>query len=358
MKPVVLVAPLDWGLGHATRCIPLIHFLANNGYEVLVAAEGKQKLILAEAFPAVTCINLQGYRLQYGKNGLHTLVKILAQVPKILQAIKHEHRWLTQLLSTRRIAAVISDNRYGLYNADIPCYFITHQLHIHTPFGDLVNRLLQRLHYRFIEKFTACWIPDYAGPVNLAGALSHPRHLPANPVHYVGALSRLQQQVAANNNSLVVLLSGPEPQRTLFEQIVLKQLATYEGRAVVVRGLPDVQESLPAFKNVTIYNHLPAATLNTLISGAHIILSRSGYSTIMDVIPLKKKCIFVPTPGQTEQQYLAAYLAQKNVCVAVSQSRFVLLDAIKEAVHLTPTTDWPPNRLETALTKFTANVSG
>ena len=334
----ILLAPLDWGLGHATRCIPIIKELLKQKCEVWVAASGAQKALLREEFPFLSFVELPGYNVKYGKNRAFTLLKIVGAIPKILIRIKREKAWLRQFLATERPDAVISDNRYGLYAPGVFSVFITHQLRIKTPFGQLADTFLQRINYRAIHRFSLCWVPDLAGAGSLAGQLSHPDRLPRTPTRYIGLLSRFEQQITSLPAAvdLLILLSGPEPQRTIFEKKLLEQLPAYPGSTILVRGLPGQAATLPlpgepAIPGVQIYNHLPAKALNAVICGADLVLSRAGYSTIMDLLKLGKRAILVPTPGQTEQEYLGEYLSGKKVVLSRRQSGFSLSEVMTAA---------------------------
>ena len=336
-KPIILIAPLDWGLGHATRCIPIItHFLAI-GCEVIVASNGYQQALLQHEFGNVRFVNLPGYRLTYAKNKFSTIAKILCQIPKMIRAIRYENKWLAAFLSKNQVDAVISDNRYGMYNHRVPSVFITHQLTVKTPFGRPGNHLLRSMLYRYINKFNECWVPDYSNNENFAGELSHPPSFPAIPVKYIGKLSRLSPlRGASMPDELMIILSGPEPQRSIFEALLLPQLAAYRKPVTLVRGLPE-EDTLPyGNKNLVIYNHLPANRLNSIISRSDTIISRSGYSTVMDLTGFGKKCIFVPTPGQSEQEYLARYLHARQLCLYYPQHRFSLEKAIHDAAGFHP----------------------
>jgi hypothetical protein len=346
---------LDWGLGHATRCIPIIKELLQQKCEIWIATSGDQKALLKEEFPFLSFVELPGYSVEYGKNRAFTLLKIVSSIPKILIRIKREKDWLRRFLATEKPDVVISDNRYGLYAPGLYSIFITHQLRIRTPFGSFADTLLQRIHYRAIRRFSSCWIPDLEGAGSLAGELSHPAQLPSVPTRYIGLLSRFERPAASSDShrsapisdierpmpitdsercDLLILLSGPEPQRTIFERKILDQLPSYSGSKILVRGLPGpgIPPVLPdGSRGVRVYNHLPAQALNALISGAGIVLSRAGYSTIMDLLKLGKKAILVPTPGQTEQEYLGRYLSGKGLALCVEQSTFSLSGAMDKA---------------------------
>ncbi|MFN0081479.1 MAG: glycosyltransferase family protein [Ferruginibacter sp.] len=320
----VLVAPLDWGLGHATRCVPVIQQLIHAGFEVLIAAEKKAAILLRQEFPSLTIIPLPGYRISYAKSRLFFSLKILSQVPKILKAIKAEHKWLQQIIKDYRIDIVISDNRYGLYNKAVTSIFITHQLRIETG-NAFTNSVVQKINYRLIKKFSACWVSDKKGEKNLAGKLSHPKPMPDIDLKYIGVLSRCRKEENKKNIELLIVLSGPEPQRTTLENILLAQMKECSFKIVLVRGLPGaMQQLLSQNKLIEIYNHLPAEKLNSLIQSAKIVIARSGYSTIMDLAVLQQPAILIATPGQTEQEYLAKYLADKKYCQAAQQQGFNL----------------------------------
>ncbi|HXB33719.1 MAG TPA: hypothetical protein VNV35_09865, partial [Puia sp.] len=135
----VLVAPLAWGLGHATRCIPIIKELINQGCTVIIAAGGTQKEILQEEFPDLSFVELPGFRLKYGKNRAFTLLKIIFAIPKILIGIKRENEWLRRFAAREGLDLVISDNRYGLHGAGVYSVFMTHQLAIRSSLGPLAD---------------------------------------------------------------------------------------------------------------------------------------------------------------------------------------------------------------------------
>lgn len=273
-------------------------------------------------------LDLPGYRIEYASSGWGLAPKIAAQIPKLLSAIKEEQAWLQKVVDEEKIDAVISDNRYGLRHPQIHSVFVTHQLRIKAPFS-LADDFLQELNYRYLNAFNECWIPDAGGDDNLAGDLSHPAVMPAVPVSYTGPLSRFAPtDTAENGEHLLLLLSGPEPQRTLLENLFLDELKTYKEPVVMVRGLPGNEEELNVAQNVSVFPHLPAKALQEKISNASLVIARCGYSTVMDLAALKKKSILIPTPGQTEQEYLSAHLMKKNFALCVEQKKFRLKNAL------------------------------
>lgn len=326
-KPVVLLSPLDWGLGHTTRCIPIIHELIRLGCEVIIACNSTQKLLLQQEFPQLSYEHLQGYDLRYGKTRWGTPGRILLQLPKILIKINNENKWLNIFLKKQPVDIIISDNRFGFYSRSVHSVFITHQLYIKTAMGKITDRFVQWLNYRRIARFATCWVPDFKGANALAGELSNPAKLPLVPVQYIGGLSRLQTCANFSNmepHDLLIILSGPEPQRTIFENKLLTELQEFAGRAVLVRGLPQSEATIERKGAVTIYNHAPSSVINKLICSAQYIISRGGYTTIMDIMKLGKKSIVVPTPGQAEQEYLALYLSKKQIVYRARQASFSL----------------------------------
>lgn len=315
-----MVAPLDWGLGHATRDISIIRALISNGFEVIVAAEGAQASLLATEFPQILILPLRGYRVRYSKYKWSFLPTLLMQMPGIYNTIWYERRWLRKTIEAQQIDLVISDNRFGLHSKKIPCIFITHQLSIKAPFSWLEKRM-RNVNYHFINQFTACWVPDMANNPNIAGLLSHPTKLPAIPTQYIGLLSRFSQEATTLQYNYCILLSGPEPQRTLLEKKIVAGLASIKGKVLLVRGKPGSEETIRVPSNTMVVNHLPGKAMQEAILQSDYIVCRGGYTSLMELLLLRKKLLLVPTPGQTEQEYLAEKLMQENICLSVSQNK-------------------------------------
>ena len=324
-KPVVLVAPLDWGLGHTVRCIPIIKELLKLGCEIVVACNSEQQQVLKEDFPSITYHQLEGYNIIYGRSKTRTLLSLFLQVPKLLIRANREKSWLKEFLRRNRVDAVISDNRYGFNASKIPSIFITHQLRIISGLGNWVDGVIQIVLYRYINQFDACWVPDWKNAdQNLAGQLSHPTKLPRISIEYIGGLSRFEKCVEHSDPmGLLIILSGPEPQRTILELIILSQLQDYAGPAVFVRGVYN-QPKISSFNHVTIMNNASSPVLNRLICNSKIVVCRAGYTSIMDILKLNKKSILIPTPGQGEQEYLADYLHRQKLAFTTRQEDFDL----------------------------------
>lgn len=337
VKPYkILIAPLDWGLGHATRNIPLIMSLLDEGCLVIIAADGAIKTLLEHEFQNVTFLALRGYKIKYSKRKSWFLLKIAFQLPAILLSIFREHQWLKKTIKKYSINAVISDNRFGMYCSAIPSVYITHQLLIKTG-NNFSEKLASKFHGWFIKKYTYCWVPDFEGTQNIAGQLSHPANIPDN-VKYIGCLSRFERHKGVSvKYDLLILLSGPEPQRSIFEKLLLSQLQQFGGKVLLVRGLPGINDAslTPTVisDNIQIKNHLTLKELNLAIEQSEKVICRSGYTTVMDLIKLQKKAILVPTPGQTEQEYLGMNLMKQKLFYCVQQDEFLLNEVIRKATE-------------------------
>jgi uncharacterized protein (TIGR00661 family) len=318
----VLIAPLDWGLGHATRCIPVIKAFTDQGATVIVAAGGAQKALLETEFPDLEFLEIGGYGIRYSASPRGLIWGLIIRIPAILKNIRRENDWLKTLCHRRKLDLIISDNRYGFHHEKIPGIFITHQLYIQSGWGWVVNRVLLTLNRYFIERFSECWIPDFQHPFSLAGILSHPPRFPAIPVKYMGLLSRFNREERKGDTiPLLVMISGPEPQRTAFENLLLSALETFPQRTLFLRGLPgDHPEIKSSNKQVEIRNHLKSEDLQQLLNASEKVICRAGYSSVMDLARLRKKVILIPTPGQPEQEYLGKYLSEKKWALVVRQT--------------------------------------
>lgn len=323
----VLVTPMDWGLGHATRCIPVIRELTRRQCEVVIAGTGDSLKLLQAEFPASQHIRVPGYRPVYPRNGGMS-TKMIIQVPKFLKTIRDEHKVIGKIVKDRKIDLIISDNRYGAWSPDVKSVLITHQSNIMMPerFGWL-QPIVRNLNYRFINRFSQCWIPDNSR--GLAGDLAAFDGKKIKiPVNFIGPLSRFSPKGNTKKFDIAAIFSGPEPQRTMLEETVMPFLARSGLKYFVVRGVPGSKSETG---NPNVVNFLASGDLQKIIESSEIILARSGYSTVMDLSALGKRAIFIPTPGQTEQEYLAASLMKKEIAFSMPQNKFDLRIALREA---------------------------
>jgi len=328
MKKRVLVAPLNWGLGHATRCIPIIRALYAHGLQPIIASDGVALSLLRKEFPEFSSIELPSYDVTYPKKGKYFKLKLIKDSPKLLKAIKAEKNAIEEIVEIHNIVGIISDNRLGAYNKNIPCVFITHQLNV---LSGGTTWLSTKLHEKYISRFNECWVPDAEGDLNLSGKLGHKKEFSIS-TKYIGPISRLEKIKADEIIDLLILLSGPEPQRSILEDKLLKEVKNFSGHVVIVRGIPEKEQKIEQKQNAIIYNFMTSKRLEKTINESKLVLSRSGYTTIMDLAKLEKKAFFIPTPGQTEQEYLAKRLTQQGFVPSCKQNEFsiFLLDKISD----------------------------
>jgi len=301
---------------------------------VYVAAEAASAQLLRENFPELTIFPLKGYRIAYSSNKATFSFKIAQQIPKILSAISAEQKWLQQLQQQQKFDLIISDNRYGIYHAEVPSVILTHQLQIQSGINARMDLWLMKLHYKLIHKFNACWAVDEAENGGYSGKLAHPEVKPKN-AKYIGLLSQFSNCKLdfdmAKSNRILILLSGPEPMRSIFESRLIAQARSLpEYEFVIVGGNPLGQKvtGLPHF--IQYHTHLNASDLLIELEAAALVICRSGYSTVMDLALLQKKALLIPTPGQAEQEYIARFLTQKGSLYTVTERELSLkLDIVR-----------------------------
>lgn len=314
----ILIAPLNWGLGHAARSIALVVRHLRAGDEVVLAGDGDSLTLLRKHFPNLRYYTLPALNLRYSRS--RSQVWALAHMlPKLFFSIRRDHLALEKILDTENFDLVISDNRFGCYTRRTRCAYITHQLMVKMPRGfQWAEPLVHRWHLRQIARYTECWVPDYAEAPGLSGDLSHHYPLPSN-ARFIGPLSRFEFIAPATPSAeydVVAVLSGLEPQRTLLEQQLLHEFVGTNKRVLIVRGKVNEPPMSISKKNVTLRPYLPDAELASALLGASLIISRSGYSSLMDYAALgllpaspsskSPSLRLIPTPGQPEQEYLAA----------------------------------------------------
>lgn len=317
-KKRILIAPLNWGLGHATRCIPIIEALENHDFEPIIASDGIALALLQKEFPHLQALELPSYNIEYAQNGENFKWKLFKQIPRMFAAVRAERKIIQQWVNERQLDGIISDNRLGIHSAKVPSVFITHQLNVLT--GN-TSWLTTKIHHYFIKKFTECWVPDTAEKPNLSGKLGHLKDNTLN-IKHIGPLSRLRKKPTDQIYDLMVLLSGPEPQRTLLETKLKDELKNFDGNVIFIRGVVEAEQKITQRFNVTCYNFMNSTELELAFNQSKMVLSRSGYTTIMDLAKLGKKAFFIPTPGQYEQEYLAKKLKKKGLVPYCKQDDF------------------------------------
>lgn len=308
-KQTVFYGVLDWGLGHATRNIPIIKNLLERNIDVILGSSGNALALLKIYFPHLRFYELPEYNVNYKHKSM--LLNMSLQLPKIISTIKKENELLLQIVVKENITHIISDNRYGLYHEVIPSAFITHQLFIPTP---ILKKSVNQLNHQKIKKFKVCWIPDFEEEnESLAGKLSHGKV--DFKIEYIGPVSRFMETDSANEKKshversrnisykYVGIVSGPEPSRSDFEDFLLKEFSAVEGKHLLITGQPNKKRL--ASEHVEIVNHLNDQDFACAVKNAEKVFCRSGYSSIMDFYYLKVSAELYPTPNQPEQEYLA-----------------------------------------------------
>ncbi len=305
----IFLSPLDWGLGHTTRCIPIIKALQELGASIWVGVNKEQKQLLKNEIKNVTYIDFNGYAISYPSSKTMAL-KMSLQIPKIIGKINTEHKQLQRLINQYKFDLIISDNRFGLYSKQVPSVYITHQINIQAPLG--IDRILYQLHQQYISKYAQCWIPDNSNrQFSLAGRLSLTAPT-LNKYKYLGILSRFTSPTTSirSEYKYLAIISGPEPQRSIFENKTISYFKSLNTKCAIIGGTP-LKTKQKEIGMIDYFPHLPTHLFLDLVNLSEKIICRPGYSSVMDLSILQKPVFFVPTNGQTEQEYLARYYYKK-----------------------------------------------
>jgi UDP:flavonoid glycosyltransferase YjiC (YdhE family) len=316
----ILVAPINWGLGHATRCIPIIRKLQERGFTPILASDGAALQLLQKEFPQLKSFELPPYNITYTRRGSLLKWKLLLDTPSILKNIKKEKQATRALVEDLNLDGIISDSRFGVRHKHIPKVFITHQLNV---LSGNTTFLSSRVHQRYMQKYDECWVPDVPGKGNLSGYLGHVKE-PGAHIRYLGIISRFSKRETNPLYHYTVLLSGPEPQRSILEVILLREFEQIQVKTLFIRGVITNQSLTSRNANLEIVNYLYGEELEKALNNSSVIISRPGYTTLMDLAKLEKKAFFIPTPGQFEQEYLAARMFKMGTAPFCRQEDFNL----------------------------------
>lgn len=319
-NPKILVAPLNWGLGHASRCIPIIQALKEHNFTPIIASNGASLRLLQKEFPDAIFETLPDFTIEYSDKGKDFRLKILKQIPKLYFSIRKEKKLVTKLIKKHQISGLISDNRPCIYSSKIPAIYLTHQVNVLS--GD-TSWISSKIHQYFIKKYTLCWVPDVSESLNLGGALSHSKSKLKN-IKFIGPITRFKKRNLEKKYDILVVLSGPEPQRTMLEEKLLDELSEYKGSILFVKGIVEAEQKTTVQNHFTFYNYMEAEALEIAIQESNYIICRSGYSSIMDLAFLHTKAFLIPTPGQFEQEYLALKLKKEGSVPSCEQDKFTL----------------------------------
>ena len=299
-----------------------------NCFEPVLASDGIALKLLQKEFPELETIELPSYNITYSKKGQFFKLKMLQNSPKLIKAVNAEKRVTNTIIKDYNIDGIISDNRLGVHSKHIPCVFMTHQLKV---LSGNTTWLSTEMHQKIIKRFDECWVPDNIGEDNLSGELGHAT-VAGIPIKYIGPLSRFSKLDSESKYDLMVLLSGPEPQRTLLQNLLLKELNSFKGKLLLVKGIVDDESIATVKDNMTSYNFMTSTNLEKAINESNVVISRSGYTTVMDLAKLEKKAFFIPTPGQFEQEYIAKRLTKLGYVPSCNQNEFKIkmLKSIEE----------------------------
>lgn len=328
----VLVASLNWGLGHATRCIPIIRFLQKQNVAVFLASDGRAFHLLEKEFPALPIFQLPAYGITYRTSNM--MWNMAWQLPKMMRAIANEKKAIAKIVAKEKIDIIISDNRFGVFSQKTYNVFMTHQINLPIPVP-LFQQIGNWLNRKMILRFDECWIPDFEKKPNLSGKLSHgifslKKNTAWHGTKYIGCLSRMKKVEGKIKRKAIIILSGPEPQRTFLEKKIFEQAAELPFQFLLVKGQTERKEHFYFNENIEVISFLTSQELNQAIVESEIVISRSGYTTLMDLVALEKKAILIPTPGQMEQEYLARHFFEQKIFFTTTQKDFDLKNALEK----------------------------
>ena len=300
----IIIAPLNWGLGHATRCVPIIKELQKSNFTPVIASDGTALQFLIKEFPSLEFFKFPSYKISYGRNLKWSLIR---KIPTIVRAV-HKERLLIQeyIHQNPDVVGIISDNRFGCYYTKIPSVYITHQLNVLSGFLTPVTSFFHR---RVIRKYNECWIPDEENSV-YSGKLS--RSSKNLNQKYIGVLSRFKKQELPQDIDVLILLSGPEPNRTLLEIKLTSIFKTSSKKVYLIQGIVEKTQKTTKENQLTIVNFMLTKQLEHTLNLSKMVICRAGYSSVLDLVSLRKKALLIPTKFQNEQEYLAKYLQQKG----------------------------------------------
>jgi uncharacterized protein (TIGR00661 family) len=337
-EKTILVAPLNWGLGHATRCIPIINGLLEKGYDLLLGSDGAALRLLEQEFPELNSITLPSYNISYPEDGRDFKKSMFLKLPQMYTAAKKEKKVVKQLVAEGRIHGILSDNRLGVRNKNIPSVYMTHQLRV---LSGATTFFSSKMHQEFIKKFDACWVPDYKEEPSLSGQLGYLKKMDPR-VRYIGPLSRMERKEALLENDILILLSGPEPHRSLLEKKLVAQFYSTNKKVLLVQGKIEDTQKRSTTGNISLINYMTTNSLEKEINKSALVICRSGYTSLMDMATMNKNVFFIPTPGQFEQEYLAKRLFDMKMIASCTQDDFSV-DKLKLIDHFS---GWLPLRTE------------
>lgn len=330
----IVVSPLNWGLGHATRDIPIIKELLRHGHDVTIAGSGRSAALLQKEFPQTRHLELPDYPSPYTASR-RFLSNVTRMLPRLFASFKDERLRFEALQRKHKFDMVISDNRFGVAARDAPSFFVSHQLRYATPWYLPAETATAAFNSVFHKRFAGIIVPDAPGSV-LSGRLSRNPFTPKEKIHFSGILTSVERHDVQEDIDYLIAISGPGPQRTILEQRMREQLHSLSGKTVMLLARPDLPSGTEVVEHdagsATIMPHASREEMSRLMCRAKFVISRSGYTTMMELAELRKrKGLFTPTPGQTEQEYLSQHYMRQGWFLSRDQQRLDLGKDVDEA---------------------------
>ena len=332
----IIYGVCSWGLGHATRSLPVIRKLIKENHDLTIISYGRSLEVLKkELGKNHEYIDIPDYPMLLSENSRQFMAKSMIYWPKFIGGIHKGFSKLKKILENEKYDRIISDARYDIYSRSIPSFFISHQMRIMNPLRiKMLENGSEKFNLFFFKRFCGVIVPDYKED-NLSGSLSHNlKKIDENKLHYVGVLSDFKKTTVKKDIDYLISISGPEPQRTMFEERLLSQVESLDGKIVITLGKAEKQEKLDN-KKIETYSFLSKEKREEFLNRSKLVVSRSGYSTILDLSIIGTKAIMSPTPGQIEQEYLSQYHNKMNTFYSVNQNNLDLVDDVKIAKKTT-----------------------
>jgi len=329
----VLFGICSWGLGHAVRDLPLLRRIIDEGHKVTVVGKGRSlEFIKKELGESCRYLEIPDYLPPYSKKSF-SVARFVARFPFYMKEIAKEHKKIVKLVESDGYERIISDSRFGVYHPDIPSFFIFHQLRFIAPGRiKIFERCTEGFNYISTENFTKILVPDFEEErFCLSGDLSHNLfYFKRNKINYLGIVCDLKKLDIPEDIDYFISISGPEPQRTIFERKIFSQIRFLKGKVIVALGKPEERKEA-TYHGAKVYSYLERKRQEKIMNRSRLIISRPGYTTLMELAALGKKALLVPTPGQTEQVYLASYHMRKGNFYSISQEKMDLARDVKKA---------------------------
>ncbi len=316
----IIYSLCSWGLGHATRSLPIIRKLIKENHNLtIISSDRSLQLLKKELGPNITYLDIPDYPMLVSENTRQFIAKSMVYWPYFIKRMEDGLQQLQRILRQTSCDRIISDGRYDMYSKSIPSFFISHQMRIMNPLRiQLFEWGSETFNKFFFKRFKEVIIPDFKEN-GLSGDLSHNlKKINENKLHYVGILSDFSYRDLEKDVDYFISLSGPEPQRSILEGRIIDQIDVLQGKIVMSLGKTEETE-VPEQKNIQTYTYLSKDEREELLNRSKLVISRSGYSTIMDLAVIGSKALMIPTPGQIEQEYLAQHLKKTNTCHTTTQ---------------------------------------